>query len=192
MGFDWRLFSLLNGLANRSPVLDIIIQLLMNDYAITTALVVSVFGLWFIGKSAEARERNQRAVLSAALSLVSANLVVKAFNVVFYRFRPFAFHKVNLLFYYPSDSSFPSNAASVGFSLATAVWLLNRRMGWWLYALAVLLAIARVCGGVHYPADIVGGALIGMSCAYVIVRKARFLDPVCNGIIRLMRRLLLA
>jgi undecaprenyl-diphosphatase len=192
MGLDWRLFQLFNGLAGRSPVLDTIIRLLMNDYAIPTALVLSVFGLWFVGKSVEARERNQRAVLSAAFSLVFANLVVKALNLLVYRFRPFAFHQVNLLFYYPSDSSFPSNAAAVGFSIATAVWLLNRRRGWLLYALAILLAGARVCGGVHYPADILGGALIGMGCAYLIVRKAPFLDRVWSWVIRLMRRLLLA
>jgi len=192
MGLDWRLFTILNSLAGRSPVLDRIIQLLMNDYAIPTALVLSVFGLWFVGTSAATRERNQRAVLSAALSMITANLVVKALNLVVYRFRPFAFHQVNLLFYYPSDSSFPSNAASVGFSIATAVWLSNRKVGWWLYALAILLAVARVCGGVHYPADIIGGALIAMGCAYIIVRKARFLDLLWNGVIRLMRRLLLA
>jgi undecaprenyl-diphosphatase len=192
MGLDWKLFALFNGLAGRSPVLDRVIQLLMNDYAIPTALVVAVFGLWFVGQSAVLRERNQRAALSAAASLVAANLLVKAFNLVFYRFRPFAFHQVNLLFYYPSDSSFPSNAAAVGFSIATAVWLQNRRVGWLLYALAALFAGARVCGGVHYPADIVGGALIGIGCAYVIVRKVHFLDRVWSAVIGLMRRLLLA
>ena len=192
MQLDWRLYSLLNGLAGRSPALDTIIRLLMNDYLMPTALVLCTFGLWFVGKSPTSREHNQRGVLSAATSILLVNLVIKAVNLVVYRYRPFAFHQVNLLFYYPSDSSFPSNAAGTGFAVATAVWLVNRRMGWLLFVFASLFGIARVSGGVHYPGDIVGGALIGMCCSYLIVRKAPLLDQLWSWTIRFLRRLLLA
>jgi len=192
MSIDWTLFELCNGLAGRSPTLDAVIRVLMNDYALTTALVLLLFGLWFTGKSRTVREQNQRAVLSAIASMLLGNLFVKALNLVFYRPRPFADHTVTLLFYRPSDSSFPSNPTSIGFCIATSVWWFNRKMGLVLYVLASLLGLARLCGGVHYPSDILGGALIGMFSAYLVVKRIHFLDHLWTVIIRQMRRLLLA
>jgi undecaprenyl-diphosphatase len=192
MSIDWTLFRLCNDLAGRSPWLNNTIRFLMNDYALTTALVVILFGLWFSGKSSPAREQNQRAVLSGVASMFLGNVVVKGFNVAFYRFRPFAFNEVNVLFYYPSDSSFPSNAAFVGFTIATAVWLRNRRVGLVLYVLASLLGLSRVCGGVHYPSDILGGMLVGIFVAYVVARRAAILDRLWTIVIGQMRRFLLA
>ncbi len=192
MTIDWTLLSLLNSLAGRSAIVDLVVRLLVNDYAITTALVVVPFGLWFSGATSQERERNQRGALSAVASIFIANLFVKALNLVYYRPRPFASHDLHLLFYHPSDSSFPSNPTSVGFCIATAVWLSNRSAGRALYVLAALLGLARVISGVHYPTDVLGGALIGIVSAYLVVRKFGLLDRLWSIIIRQARRLLLA
>ena len=192
MAIDWTLFKLGNSLAGRSPILDTTIRVLMNDYALTTGLVLLLFALWFSGESPTVREQNQRAVLSAIASMFLGNLFVKALNLAFYRPRPFADHTVTLLLYRPSDSSFPSNATSVGFCIATSVWLFNREMGLILYVLASLLGFTRLCGGVHYPSDILGGMLIGVFSAYLIVKKMHFLDRLWTVIIQCMRHLLLA
>jgi undecaprenyl-diphosphatase len=192
MSIDWTLLSLLNGLVGRSAVFDLVIRLLVNDYALTTALIVVPFGLWFSGAGAEERERNQRAALSAMASVFLANLFVKALNLLFYRPRPFASHDLQLLFYHPSDSSFPSNPASVGFCIATAVWLYNRQAGWILYALAGSLGLARLISGVHYPSDILGGAVIGSLSAYLVVSKLGFVNRLWTVVIQQARRLLLA
>ncbi len=192
MRIDWTLLSLLNGLAGRSAVFDFLVRLLVNDYAITTALVVVPFGLWFSGATAQEREQNQRGVLTAVASMFAANLLTKALNLLYYRPRPFASHDLQLLFYHPSDSSFPSNPAVVGFSIATGVWLFNRTAGWALYALTCLFGLARLISGVHYPSDILGGALIGMLSAYVVAKKLGFLARLWGIIIRQGRRFLLA
>jgi len=192
MSADWALFNVLNGLAGRSPMLDNIVRFLMNDYALTTALVLLLLALWFAGESPETRARNQRGVLSAIASMFLGNLIVKAMNLAFYRYRPFAFNEVTLLFYYPSDSSFPSNAACVGFAIATAVWLHNRTAGWISYLLALLLGVSRVVGGVHYPSDILGGAVVGVTVAYLVAIKTPLFSRLWSVIIRKLRQLLLA
>jgi undecaprenyl-diphosphatase len=192
MTIDWTLFRVCNDLAGRSPALDNVIRFFMNDYAVPTALVLLLIALWFSGESPTERQRNQRAVLAAFTSTFLGNVVVKGMNLAFYRPRPFAAHAVNLLFYYPSDSSFPSNAAFVGFCVATAVWLLNRRMGLVMYVLALLLALSRVCGGVHYPSDILGGMGIGIVVAYLVVRKLPIADRLWTTIIQYLRRFLVA
>jgi undecaprenyl-diphosphatase len=192
MGIDWKLFQLANGLAGRSPILDAVIRLLMNDYALTTALVLVPFALWFSGHTPAERERHQRAVLTTVAALVMANLIVKALNLVYWRWRPFTFHEVTLLFYHPSDSSFPSNAATVGFCIATSIWLFDRKMGLILYVIAALFGVSRIIGGVHYPTDILGGILIGSLSAYFVARRMRFLDRLWSLLIARMRSLLLA
>ena len=173
-------------------MLDNIVRFLMNDYALTTALVLLLLALWFAGESPETRARNQRGVLSAIASMFLGNLIVKAMNLAFYRYRPFAFNEVTLLFYYPSDSSFPSNAACVGFAIATAVWLHNRTAGWISYLLALLLGVSRVVGGVHYPSDILGGAVVGVTVAYLVAIKTPLFSRLWSVIIRKLRQLLLA
>ena len=192
MRLDQVAFDMLNSLAGRSAAGDVLIRLLMTDYLVPTALALVLFGLWFTGSTLARREENQRSALFAITSMFIANLVVKACNLMFYRPRPFAFREVNLLFYYPSDSSFPSNAATVGFSVATAVWLANRRAGLLCYVLASAFALARVAGGVHYPADILGGLFIGAATAYVVSRKLPFIGYVFDKFIAQVRRLLLA
>jgi undecaprenyl-diphosphatase len=192
MTIDWTLLRLLNGLTGRSAAFDLLIRLLVNDYALTTALVVVPFALWFSGATLKERAQNQRGVLSAVASMFLANVFIKGLNLLYYRPRPFASHDLRLLFYHPSDSSFPSNPTSVGFCIATAVWLFNRAAGWLLYVLASLLALSRLISGVHYPSDILGGAVIGTLSAYLVVRKLGFLDRLWTIVIRQMRRVLLA
>jgi len=192
MSIDWTLFQWFNSLAGRSPSLDTVIRLLMNDYLLTTALVLFLFGLWFSGETRAIRERNQFALPSAILAMFAGNLFIKMLNLIFYRPRPFASHTVHLLFYRPSDSSFPSNATAVGFSIATAVWYFNRKAGLAMYMLAFLLGISRICGGVHYPSDVVAGMLVGIGAAYLVVQKLSFLHRVWSVVIHYLQRWVLA
>jgi undecaprenyl-diphosphatase len=192
MAIDWLLLKSCNDLAGQSSLVSALTRALVNDYAVTTALALLMVILWFSGESAAFRVLNQRAVLSAVAAVFSTNVLIKLLNLAYYRPRPFATHSLKLLFYRPSDSSFPSNAAAVAFSVATAVWLFNRNMGKVMYVLAFLLGLARLCSGVHYPTDIVGGILLGVLSAYVIVKKVVSLDRLWLSLIRGLRRLLLA
>ncbi len=192
MPIDLWLFDLLNGFAGQAPVLDHIMQALVSDYPSPTMQVLALFGFWFEGHTATERRDNQRAVLRAVVVLLVSGALVGLSNMLYFRDRPFRYHEVNLLFYYPTDSSFPSNSATVMFGLATVIWLKNRRWGWPMMALAVLFGTSRVYCGVHYPTDILGGFLLGAGTAWALTRYGEFLNRLFDGIIGVARYLYLA
>ena len=65
----------------------------------------------------------------------------------------------------PGGHSFPSGHAAIGFACAGVLsWLVPR---WWpaFFLLAVAIAWSRVYVGVHYPLDVLGGAVLGLLIA---------------------------
>jgi membrane-associated phospholipid phosphatase len=189
--FDVPLFHLLNGIALRTLLIDVLVQFLMNDYIVPTALVLVLLTMWFAGRDAEERASLQRTVLRALLALALASIVLKLINQVYFRPRPFTFDdSVRLLFYHPSDSTMPSNAATVCFALAIAVWLRQRRWGAVMLALGVGITLSRVVGGVHYPADVVVGVWLGGIWAW-LVNRVTGLDRPLDAVVGLARRLAL-
>ena len=63
------------------------------------------------------------------------------------------------------DLSLPSGHAATSFAGATLLALEHRRAAVPLYVLAALIAWSRVYVGVHYPLDVVAGALLGTGVA---------------------------
>jgi len=183
--FDVPLFHVLNGLALRTPLVDVPVQFLMNDYVVPTALVLTLLALWFAGRDAVEQASFRRTVLRALVALALASITLKLINEVYFRPRPFTFDdSVRLLFYHPSDSTMPSNAATVGFALAMAVWLRQKHWGAAMLALSVGMTFARIVGGVHYPADVVVGAWLGGMWAW-LVNRMMWLDRPLDRVIGL-------
>ena len=70
----------------------------------------------------------------------------------------------------PSSTSFPSGHAAAAFAFATGVGHVLPSAGIPLRGLAALVAYSRVHTGVHYPGDVVAGALIGTTLAQLVTR----------------------
>lgn len=192
MSLDVGLFYLINDLAGRSEILDAVARLFVNDYFVTTTLALLLLVLWFAPGEPARRALRQRTLFHTALAVLLSNVVLKLMNLLYFRPRPFDTLDATRCFYKPTDSSFPSNPATVGFAMATAVYLHHRRAGLVTYGLATMFALSRVYCGVHYPLDILIGALLGSASAAVVVRRSGFLDPVWSWLVGVGRRLHLA
>ena len=68
----------------------------------------------------------------------------------------------------PVTDSFPSGHATVSFACATVLALAVPRLRVPLFVLAALIAFSRVYVGVHYPLDVLAGALLGVGLAIAL------------------------
>lgn len=64
----------------------------------------------------------------------------------------------------PVSTSFPSGHAASAFAFAEGVSQTRPLLGLGLRAVATTVAYTRVHSGVHFPADVLAGALIGVAC----------------------------
>ena len=182
----------LNNGVGRFDILDDLGYLIVSDYFIPLVMCFWMLGLWVAGPHPEARSRNQKAVLAAAIALGFANLAVLLINQIWFRERPFAVYELTNLLYEPTDSSFPANPAAIAFATATAIFLSNHRASVFLFTIAIVWSVARISNGLHYPTDVAAGALIGISIAVIISFGMRRIEPVPTWVLKGVRLLHLA
>lgn len=72
----------------------------------------------------------------------------------------------------PEDlyTSFPSGHMAFFFAFSTAVYAYNKKAGLICFAGSLLMGLARIYTGVHYPSDILGGALLGWLIGWLSIK----------------------
>lgn len=103
--------------------------------------------------------------LAMACGYLIGNMVMKN---LFARTRPYDMVEVDLLVAKLHDFSFPSGHTLVSFEAATALTVYHRRWGIAALVLAALIAYSRLYLFVHYPTDVVVGAILGVSIALAV------------------------
>jgi|SRR5215211_1729880 len=164
---DLDLYRALNGFATgHDGFEDPLRWIALNAQLLFVALLGALYlarGKW---RSLNGRHAAVAAGFSALLALAAAHLITDLWA----RPRPYAAHPADAhLFVAPShDPSFPSDHATAAFAIAVAILLRHRKGGIVALVLAVLVAVSRVVVGVHYPSDVLGGALLGTLAALVL------------------------
>ena len=98
------------------------------------------------------------------LCLCIGNLTLKPLIA---RVRPYDMVDVPLLVEKLSDFSFPSGHTLASVGAATVLTLYHRRWGAAALTLAAVIAFSRLYLFVHYPTDVVAGALLGVALAFL-------------------------
>lgn len=162
---DVALFQFIHSFAEKWSLIDwggvLVAQYL--PYAMGVAALVFLFRM-------EPWKVRVEAFLATALSLLlSRGLLTEVIRFFYDRPRPFVELGFTPLIA-ESSSSFPSGHAAFFFALSAVLFSVNRTWGWWFFALSLLNGIARVYAGVHWPSDILGGAVIGVF-SFLAVQK---------------------
>jgi undecaprenyl-diphosphatase len=162
---DQRLFLALNGW--HSPWADHLMNLVTYKYTWTPLYLYLLYSLF--------RQLGRQAVGVVLALLVAVGLAdwvaSGLFKPYFARLRPCHDPALSTLVHVVDGCGgqfgFVSSHAATAFALATAFGSLvgPAYRGWrWLLVWAVVYSFSRIYVGVHYPADLLGGALVGILC----------------------------
>jgi undecaprenyl-diphosphatase len=153
---DRALFTLINTV-HQHPVLDVLMLFVTNKW--NFILPTGLIALYLLTKGGR---RGRLIVLCAVVLVLCADGGATALRNLFQRVRPCqALHEVRLLVGCSESFSFPSNHATNSFALAAFFAVHYRRLAVPLFVLAATVGYSRIYVGVHYPADVLAGAVLG-------------------------------
>lgn len=170
---NYQLFQMINQWAGHFTWLDWIMVFVADNAQIISVLIIVL--MWFSSRKPETREKNQRTAIYIAIAAAIAlfcNLIV---NKMYWHARPFVDHQVHqLIAHSASESSFASDHTIFAFSVAFMMLFRKTKWSGIVLFFAVLTAVSRVFVGVHYPADVIGGAVIAYLVSILVIRLAKF------------------
>lgn len=112
-------------------------------------------------------------LIAISLGFLVSNLILKPWVA---RTRPYDINTaLQLLISRPSDFSFPSGHTTASIASALAIFYHHKKLGSGALTLAVLIALSRLYLYVHFPTDVLVGAMVGTLAsiaAWALVNKA--------------------
>ena len=134
-------------------------------YSATSGLIWFVLG-FLMTCSQRWRRCGVSVIVVVAVTYIVVDVVLKP---LICRDRPFAVEDFDLLIAAPDSWSFPSGHTASAFAGATAILIHSRGWGCVAMVYAALVGISRIYLCMHWPTDVVAGALIGIAVALVAV-----------------------
>lgn len=174
--WDFRIYYRLYQFGLNSPFIDYFYYF-MARYGIVFFFLSFIYLIW-------------RRKISAFFCTLVAMAVAASIDFLVFIFwqrpRPFLSHPQiilpNLHGLNIDPTSFPSSHTYIAFAIATSVFLYgHRRLGSFLFILAIFIAVGRIGTGLHYPTDVIGGALLGILSGlivFLLVKNAEYYKEV--------------
>lgn len=139
-------------------------------YGITIMALAFIYLIW---------NKRINALICSIMAMGMAGFTDLLIYFIWKRPRPYVAHADTL---FPNTSglqvdmaSFPSSHTYICFAVAVSILLYgHKRLGISLLIIASLVALSRIGAGLHYPSDVIGGALLGTVSgivSYLIVHK---------------------
>jgi undecaprenyl-diphosphatase len=170
-GLDVSLYRALNDLCGSNPTLD---RIAVHAAIVQGTIFVGIVGaLWFWP---EDRKQQRETIIIMILAIAVSLILNRTVSTLLpFRHRPMYTLGGNVPgFPWQADlehwSSSPSDTATFLFTVAASFWLAWRWWGLVFGVFATVTSLARVYLGIHYPSDILVGALIGIGTSLALNR----------------------
>ena len=170
---DLYIFQAINGFSRRYWLFDYI--------AIFTAEYFGYFlvlsALFFILKEKKWRDKIYFFSLISLSLILSRGIIAEIIKFFSNRQRPFALLNIQPLIEKSDiNMSFPSGHASFYFALAFAILFFyfakeknfKNKIGFWFLGFAFLIGFSRIFAGIHWPSDILVGAMVGITSSFLV------------------------
>jgi undecaprenyl-diphosphatase len=106
--------------------------------------------------------RRPLVLLSVLAAVILADLTALGLRRAVGRPRPWRHYpEPHPLGHIPKDPSFPSGHTAIAFAAATVLSYYRPKWAPAFFLLAVAIGFSRIYVGVHYPLDVLGGAVLG-------------------------------
>jgi len=167
MNLDITVFNLLNQYAGESVCLDSLAIFFAEYLGYFLVAILILFLLidtkryWLV------------VAMALAAAVLSRFVITEIIRFFWERSRPFVGNTVNLILGHEATSSFPSGHAAFFFAISTVVYSYNKKTGTLFMIASFLISLARVFAGVHWPTDIIGGALVGIFSGWLVTKFFR-------------------
>lgn len=167
-----QIFFFFYNLAHQSVFFDQIIIFLAVYFPYIVVMLAGLF-LLFHHEVLQAENpfqvflKKKKEILMVFFSSFLAYLISVGLKILFHTLRPFlALPQVQSLFL-ESGYAFPSGHATFFSALAFSIFFLHKKTGYIFMFFALIICLARIVAGVHFPIDILGGFVFGGIIAYL-------------------------
>jgi undecaprenyl-diphosphatase len=173
--FDFAIIHFLNGFAHRSLAFDALTVLLSSNFLLDGGILVALFW-WVWIEPGEKHVENREYLLFGFFASIFALCVARTLALTLpFRIRPFESPDLHFRLPYKMNpeiligwSSFPSDHAVLFFCLAASLWIVSKRVGTVAFWYTVfVICLTRIYLGIHYPTDIIAGAVLGIGIAFL-------------------------
>lgn len=125
--------------------------------------VLALLAYWFV----LSQEKRSELALLAVIALPLAYLIARIAGLFYFHLQPFVLENFEPLVPHAADNAFPSDHVAFAGALATLAFFYNRWLGATLGLVALCIGLTRILAGLHYPADIILGAVFGIVAALI-------------------------
>ena len=161
---DYFIFQKINSLAGKSVCIDSL-GIFFAEYL--GYFLVAILFLFLLKNSKKYRPMAVKGFISAFFARFG---ITELIRFLWDRSRPFVENNVNLLLNHPATSSFPSGHAAFYFGLSIIVYFYNKKAGIFFLIASFLISISRVFVGIHWPSDVLAGAVIGIFSGWLTIK----------------------